>query len=234
MTRTTGLLLIGLFALVAAAVLFPLRLALQWADAPLSARSVSGSVWNGTLEDANWGPVPLGDLSAGLRFWSLLSGQARFHLSSQPGSSGPAFDAVIARGMGTSAIENANATVDLTGMTGPLPVTALVLERVHVRFSGRQCRSAGGQVRVTLDANIPGFNLKSGLLGKPRCEGERVVLPLVSGSGMENLTLAMTESGAYDARLFIEGQSGPWTTLLPALGFVRAGNGYGMTRSGQF
>src|SRR5688572_29899141 len=69
-----------LFSLLA---LLPLRLAiggLGFADRGLTARAATGSVWLGALQEAQVGPVALGDVSARLNFMPLLLGRARLSL----------------------------------------------------------------------------------------------------------------------------------------------------------
>ena len=64
------------FSLVA---LIPLRVAVGWfgVEAGLAAREAEGSVWLGVLKEAQFGRVPLGDLSARLDMLPLLLGRAR-------------------------------------------------------------------------------------------------------------------------------------------------------------
>ncbi|MDQ3140535.1 MAG: type II secretion system protein N, partial [Pseudomonadota bacterium] len=70
-----------LFALLA---LLPLRLALDWLtlDARgFAAREAQGSIWLGTLSEAQLGRVALGDVQAQLRSLPLFIGQARVDLN---------------------------------------------------------------------------------------------------------------------------------------------------------
>jgi len=86
---------------------------------------------------------------------------------------------------------------------------------------------------VSLDANIPGLNLKQGLLGKAECQDGVLMLPLQSGSGMEQLTLKLEGNGFYTARLFLSGSDRAWTLLLPTLGFRKVPSGYAIKVAGQ-
>ena len=108
-----------------------------------------------------------------------------------------------------------------------------MMQAVSIRFDQGRCQSASGQVRVSLDANIPGLNLKQGVLGKAECQDGVLVLPLQSGSGMEQLTLKLQGNGFYTARLFLSGSERAWTLQLPTIGFLKAPNGYAIKVAGQ-
>ena len=60
--------------------LLPLRLAIGWLglDARgFAAREAIGSLWLGGVREAEFGPVPVGDVDARLATWPLLIGRAR-------------------------------------------------------------------------------------------------------------------------------------------------------------
>ena len=65
----------------AAVALIPLRVATSWIGGPLAAREATGSIWLGMLKEAQFGPVPLGDVQARLNVLPLLLGRARLSLS---------------------------------------------------------------------------------------------------------------------------------------------------------
>ena len=73
-----------LLAVIAVALFFlPLRLAVGWAGlegSRFSAKTISGTVWNGRIEGAQLGPFPLGDLDAGLQVLPLLTGRVLMDL----------------------------------------------------------------------------------------------------------------------------------------------------------
>src|SRR4029077_10494425 len=82
------LLFLGMFVLSLVA-LFPIRVAIDvigLEDRGLTAREAMGSIWAGTLSDATFGPIPLGDVSAHLRFLPLLLGRAQLDFHSARGT----------------------------------------------------------------------------------------------------------------------------------------------------
>src|SRR3546814_13358784 len=64
----------------------------------------------------------------------------------------------------------------------------LDMEDVSIRFSGDHCGHAEGRVRAHVAGQVAGLNLSLGLSGFATCDGETVLLPLVSQSGMEKMT----------------------------------------------
>src|SRR3546814_1409978 len=51
---------------------------------------------------------------------------------------------------------------------------------------------------------VAGLNLSQGLSGFATCDGETVLLPLVSQSGMEKMTVRLWLSGRYTAEMRVE------------------------------
>lgn len=181
-----------LFALVA---LVPLRLGIDWLGLDrkgLAAREASGSVWLGALSEARFGPVVVGDVGARLRTLPLLLGRARVDVGrsdeARPLEGGVT---VTRHGFG---IDDVTARLELEG----LPVAALDLADLSVRFSGGLCRSAEGRVK----AEVAG----AALAGQARCDGGALRLPLTS-SGGASLDLSLTEDGRYRGTLTAGGAS---------------------------
>jgi len=226
-----------LLAVIAVALFFlPLRLAVGWAGlegSRFSAKTISGSVWNGRIEGAQLGPFPLGDLDAGLQVLPLLTGRVLMDLERPPAAGDPGLVATVGKSGNSLLVQDVTTVLNLGSQLAPLPASAIDLQAVSVNFTGGRCQSAGGQVRVSLDANIPGLNLKQGLLGNAECQDGVLVLPLQSGSGMEQLTLKLQGNGFYTARLFLSGSDRAWTLLLPTLGFRPVPEGYAIKVAGQ-
>ena len=86
--------LFGAMMFVALLVFLPMRLVLASAgvgEQGFSARSVTGSVWDGRLVDARFGDLALGTLDASLSPFALLIGRARVLVEDQAGTVHGAF-----------------------------------------------------------------------------------------------------------------------------------------------
>jgi len=229
--------LLIILAVVAVALFFlPLRLAVSMAGlegSRFSAKAISGSVWNGRIEGAQLGPFPLGDLDAGVRLLPLLTGRVLMDLERPPVAGDPGLFATVGKSGNSLLVQDVTTVLSVGRQLAPLPASAIDLQAVSIRFARGRCQSASGQVRVSLDANIPGLDLKQGLLGKAECQDGVLVLPLQSGSGMEQLTVKLQGNGFYTARLFLSGSDRAWTLLLPTLGFRKVPNGYAIKVAGQ-
>lgn len=236
MPRALTYLLI-LLAVIAVALFFlPLRLAVSMAGlegSRFSAKAISGSVWNGRIEGAQVGPLPLGDLDAGVRFLPLLTGKLLMDLERPATAGDDGLVATVGKSGNSLLVQNATTVLGVGRQLAPLPASAIDLRDVNITFAGGRCQSASGQVRMSLDANIPGLDLKQGLLGNAICQDGVLVLPLQSGSGMEQLTLKLEGNGYYTARLFLSGSDRAWTLLLPTLGFRNVPDGYAIKVAGQ-
>lgn len=146
---------------VALIVFLPMRLALGatgLADQGLSARRVGGTIWGGSLLEARFGDVALGDLRVSLSPLALLVGRARLAFEGAGADGRPiAGAATISRhAMG---IDGVTASLPAAALFAPLPVTTLALEDVTVRFRDGVCEEAGGRVRATVTGEAGGLPL---------------------------------------------------------------------------
>lgn len=192
---------LGAFAL-ALVILLPLRLAAGWfgfADRGLAARGATGSVWLGGLRDAQIGPVPIGDVSARLNVLPLLIGRARVSLTRE-GEANP-FRGAATLSRHSFGIDDATGRVPVGALFAPLPVSALELDDVSFGFANGRCARAEGNVRATLAGEVGGVALPSGTSGSLACDGDAVVLPLVSQTGLERLVLRLDANGRHRADL---------------------------------
>ena len=236
MPRFLLYILLFLGMIVAALMFMPLRLVVSMAgleDSKFSAREISGTIWNGRIEGAQIGPFALGDLDAGVQFLPLLTGAIRMELARPATPTDAGLTATIGKQGESLLVENATTVLSVGRQLAPLPASNIELENVSVSFAGGRCQSAEGKVRLSLDANIPGLDLKQGLLGNAICQDGGLMLPLKSGSGMEELTMKLDGHGAYSARLFLSGSERIWTLLLPTLGFRKVSGGYAIRVAGQ-
>lgn len=193
-----------------------------------AAREAQGSVWSGTFADAQFGSLRLGDLDAGLKPLPLLIGRAELELRS-PGDGG-ASGTLSASGSGFSA-RNVNLNVAAAAALAPLPIASLMLEDLTVSFDRGACIAAEGRVRArTLAGPLP---LPPGFSGTARCERDRLLLPLTSQSGMEQIQLRIGANGQYEATVFVHTLDPALGGALAAAGFSRSGAGYALRTRGK-
>lgn len=215
-------------ALAIALILFlPLRLALGWAglgDVGLSARAASGSIWWGSLSEARFGGVRLGDLKAGLSPLQLLAGRAQVSLEARDATR--TLHGAIGVSRHGFGIDHATATLAGDSVFAPLPVAALELDDVSVRFQDGECRRAEGRVRATLGGDLGGIGLAQGMSGTARCEGGALLLPLTSQSASESIALRLWSSGRYRAELSVQPTDPAAAAALVLNGFQQSGQGY--------
>ncbi len=167
---------------IAAILLYfmPLRLAVSMAgldDRAFSAKQISGSIWNGRIKSAKLGPVELGGLDAGMQFWPLFSGDFIMDVERSKGASGGALQATLGQAGNGFLVADAAAQIQVGRQLAPLPASSIELNGFTATFANRRCQSASGQVRMSLNANIPGLDLQRGLLGNAECQDGVLVLP---------------------------------------------------------
>jgi general secretion pathway protein N len=218
-----------LFSLVA---LFPLRLALDWLaldDRGVAAREARGSIWLGSLSEAQIGAVPLGDLAAQLRSLPLLLGRARVDLTGAEPDRIKGSATVSRHGFG---IDDMTARLELGAALAPLPVGAVDLSDVTAHFADGQCTSAEGLVRANIAGEVAGISLPGGLSGNARCDRGALMLPLVGQSGMEALNLRLFEDGRYEVELAVRPVDDAMRDRLIMSGFALTATGYALRASG--
>ncbi|MDB5684067.1 MAG: type secretion system protein [Sphingomonas bacterium] len=224
-----------LFALVA---LLPLRLALGWLaldGSGLAAREVSGSIWMGALREAHAAGAPLGDLRARLDPLPLLTGRARVDLDrlAQSDVAVP-LEGAVSVTRHSLGIDDATASLPLGELFAPLPISALDLADVTVRFRDGLCERADGLVKARLSGEIAGLSLPAGFSGTARCDAGAVLLPLVSQGGSEMLSLWIERGGRYRAELAMRPGDEAGRTRLLASGFTPAGDRLRIAVQGSF
>jgi general secretion pathway protein N len=221
-----------LFALVGA---FPLRLALDWLqldERGLAAREAQGSIWLGSLSEAQWGRVALGDLQAQRRTLPLLLGRARLDLNRDREADRFQGSASVSRyGVG---IDDMTGRLDLGAALAPLPVGAVDMSEVTAHFENGLCTSAEGVVRANVAGDIGGLALPGGLNGNARCDRGALLLPLTSQSGTESLNLRLFEDGRYEVELVVRPLDDTTRDRLIASGFALGAGGYVLRVNGEF
>ena len=217
-----------LFALIA---LLPLRLALErmgLGERGFAAREATGTVWLGSVREAQLGKVALGDLGTSLETLPLFAGQARLTLR---GLGGRRFEGAFASTRHGFGVDDLTAELPLAGAFGPLPLATLDTTDVAVRFEKGQCINAEGRVRAALGGDIAGIPLP-GIAGVARCEAGLLLLPLTSQAGTERLELRIGGDGRYRADLRVRPSQPGLGAALTAAGFAASGDGYALRLSG--
>ena len=224
------IILLAVLFLFFALVLFPLAAALPMLGAGkmgLGGRDATGSIWSGRLSDASLAGFPLGDVKVGLRPLPLFIG------SGQVDFTAPALRGVLMVSLSTAGIGGANGSVEVGGQLGPLPLARLELDDVTVIYRGTKCTRANGRVRASFAGDVGGLSLPGGMSGVARCDGDDLLLPLVSQSGMENLALRVDGDGKWRARLGIRSNDPALSAKLVAAGFTPGPGGFELGLSGR-
>ena len=216
----------GIF-LVATVALLPLHIAINslgLVQRGLTARDAKGSIWWGSLRDARFGPVPLGDLNVGLRFLPILVGRATLDLDSANGSKQLAGAAVVSRH--SFGVEAMTGTLDVRAAAAPLPFQSLELADLSFRFVGSNCRSAAGKVTATVNGEEFGLPLTGGLTGNARCDGGALLLPLASQGGVVRVNMRADANGRISVELIVTDADAQVAERLTSAGFRRTNRGY--------
>ena len=228
--RRLFLLLIFLAAMLA---LFPLHLAfnmLALQENGISARAIRGGVWWGEMEQLMLGKVALGNVEARLSPVQLLVGRARMDFSRQRGAPDDLKGAVSVNSS-SFGLDDVTARLGVGGLFAPLPVNGLEFDDVSARFADGACVRAEGRVRMTI--SVQGLNLPQGLSGTAVCDGDALLLPLVSQSGLETMQLRVEGDRSYSAELRLKTSDPELAAELQKDGFVRRGEGLGLTVRGR-
>lgn len=220
------------FALVA---MFPMRIVLGglgFDRAGLSVREVQGSVWNARLLETRFGAASLGDLNAGLKLFPLFVGRASVDLSRPGDDATAALKGAIGVTRHTLGMEGVTVRLPTGTTFAPMPIVALDLNDVSVRYRDGRCERAVGLVRAEIRAETAGVVLPAALSGTARCDNGSLLLPLASQSGMEALALRIGRQGAYTADLTVRPSDPATQRTLQAIGFAVSGDGLKLSVAG--
>lgn len=231
MSRRRMAIVSAILLLTAGLIFMPLRTIIGGEG--ISARKVDGIIWDGSIRDLRVGRLPVGDVNARLHFWPLLIGRAKFSLSRGDAPFAPGIDGLVTRRIGGFEINKLKATLPVQTLFAPLPAENVELQDFSVRFIAGRCAEAGGNIRLAMSNSVPGLDLSNGLLAKPRCEGGDLILPLLSQSAMERVTIRISGDGRYSANVLLEGDRPEQAALLTLAGFRAVAGGYRMVRKGR-
>lgn len=230
--RRLFVLLVFLFALLA---LFPLRLAfnmLALQENGLSGRAIHGSVWWGDIEQLTLGGVPLGNVEARLSAVQLLVGRARMDFARHRGAPDDLKGAVSVN-TSSFGVDDVTAHIGVGGHFAPLPVNGLDFDDLSVRFADGACVRAEGRLKVRMSPAVQGLNLSQGLSGEAVCDGDTLLLPLASQSGMETMRMRIEANRSFHAELLVRTSDPALSTDLQKSGFTRRGNALALTVRGR-
>jgi general secretion pathway protein N len=219
--RRILLILVGLGAVVAGVLAF---LPLAWVTdrfvPGLEATSVSGTIWDGQIRGARYQGVPIGDLDAQLALKPLLRGDAE--IAWQRLGEPLAGRATLSSGV--RRVSEVTGTVTLPVPLGGVAV-GLALDGVTLEtdVAGR-CRAIEGVVTAQL-GGLPVIGAIPPLSGKPRCDGEGILVPLGLTDNSIGLDLRAWRTGRWQADLAIRQQSPFVLGLLELAGFQRTADG---------
>ena len=226
-------LLAGVFA-AALLVLLPLRLLL----APLaeghalSAAAVSGPLWRGRIEGLRAGPLPLGDVHAGLRVLPLLAGRREFWIERDTAAGEAPLSAIVASRADGFDLREATGRVAIDPL-GELPVSALSLTGFEVAWRDGRCDHAAGSVALELTP-LGGMLPALAVSGPARCVRGALLLPLKSASGLEKLLVTIDGGGGWSGDLTVSGLPPELTAPLLDHGFAARPGGIGLSARGAF
>jgi general secretion pathway protein N len=226
---------IAAVVLLALLVFTPLRFAtglIGLGDGAVSARSASGLIWAGRLDQARVAGLDLGTLDVGLHPLPLALGRARIGFERSEGNGAP-LSGAIESGIGRRGFDGVTGSLP-GGNIGGLPVESIAFDNARLLFVDGQCREAGGRVTLTLGLSIAGLELRNGLSGDLRCEGREAAVTLAGQSGLERLTLTVDADGKYVARLGVQSADPLLGAALSAAGFGTTAEGYVRTMRGRF
>lgn len=238
MTRRRIMVVAGtVFAVLAVAATLPMRMVLDRAgaaEAGLSAREVSGTIWAGRLDDARIADLPLGRLDVQLSPLALLRGRSELIFARS--DAGPGALTGRLHGSGPRGVSDVTGDVALGMRIGGLALGRLQLTGATLRFDDQaRCAAAGGTVHLGLSAPVAGLALAQGLSGALSCANGRAQALLSSQSGMEKLRLDFDPGRGWSARFLVAQTSDPlMMTALGAMGFQSTADGYAISASGRF
>jgi general secretion pathway protein N len=231
---------IGRTLFLAAAVLFamaallPLRLALDWlgfAEQGLAARAASGSVWRGALQEAQIGPVSLGDVHARLNVLPLFLGRARLTVAAAEAGG---LEGAVSVSRHSFGFEDVSGRIRAGTLFAPLPLASLEFDDLTAGFSSGRCIRAAGGVRAIVSGQVGGIGLAPELVGRARCAGDSLLLPLAGRSGMERLDIRLFSDGRYRLDLLVREADPSVAAGLVAAGFRPAAQGHALRIDGSF
>jgi len=224
--------LLGLMVVVMLTIIFlPMRLVVPQVAPDLTAAEISGTIWKGRLQGAEWRGAALGDLDVGLDARELLAGRLRLDFV-RNGVSG------LRGRLGTSGnVHIVDALDGPVSLDLPFPFKP----RLEVEFAGAslqldnagKCRSAAGKITARL-SNIPAIGTTPPMSGSFACDEDALFLPLATGDGQLGMAVHVWADRRYRADLIVASRNIPVQLALAAAGFTAGPDGSTLRIEGAF
>lgn len=221
-------------AALALIALFPLRLALGLSDLKrmgFTARQVAGTIWYGRIGELHLRSQPLGTVEVALDPLPLLLGNVSMWFNRLESPDGPLEGRLVA-GF-TRGLINTSGRIAVGDTFAPLPIAALELDRVTIKFRRGVCDRASGRVRPIISAPIPGVTFDAGLSGTVECDGQRARVRMASPGSGQQLEFYVRESGEYRGWLSVRAGDPGVNGALGGFGFRPSPQGMTLTVAGR-
>ncbi|MEZ5710358.1 MAG: type II secretion system protein N [Blastomonas sp.] len=217
----------GLLLAILMLAMLPLRIAFDWSglgDRGVSARTISGTIWSGSISDLRIGRLELGDFDTSLSPVALLGGHGRASFTRpETAMDMPPLAFVLDRSRSGFALANANGDIATGALFAPLPIRSITLAEANAEFENGSCIAASGDVRMAIEQDLLGLTLRNGMSGGMRCDGDALLIPLKGQSGLESLDVRITGDGGYTADFGLASVGEPMASALAAAGFRKDG-----------
>ena len=227
MKRVTSALTFLVAFAAALASTVPMKVVLSWIEADqvgVSASRISGSIWNGRLDAAQYRGMPLGDVVAGLDPWTLAAGTRRLAVRGAFGK------ATLVQG-DARGLEMADGAIEIEHLRPSLSLTGrLRLEGVTLIFAGDRCSRAEG--RIATDVLERAFNGPE-VTGTFSCTGDAAVAQLEGRAqdAQVGIALRLDAAGHYQVETRVVSVNPMVRGALALAGFAEDGDGF--TRSDE-
>ena len=167
----------------------------------LTARAATGSIWRGALQEAQVGPVPLGDVTARLNVLPLFLGRARLSLAGADAETGLEGRGHLSRH--SFGFDDVSGRLRTAPCSRRLPSRRSISTRSAPASPAAAAPAPKAASGPASPGEIAGIRLASGLTGSARCAGDALLLPLVGQSGMERLNVRLFADGRYRLDLLV-------------------------------
>jgi general secretion pathway protein N len=231
--------LVGALLLVAALAVavawLPLRLVVPYVAPGLTATEISGTVWDGRLQAAEWRGVALGDLDVGLDARALVEGRVRLDfVRDRVRDSAGGLRGRLGSAGGVHVVEELDGPLTLIL---PFPFAP----RLDIRFkdaafrldNAGTCLAASGDLSARL-SNLPGIGTTPPLSGRFACDEGALLLPLATADGQLGIAVHIWADRRYRADLNVASRSFAVQLALAAAGFTPGPDGSTLRIEGVF